>query len=40
MARELAIECVAADPQLAVPGFADAVRATELLSGGDWLEHN
>jgi len=39
-ARELAIECVAADPERAVPGFADAVRATELLSGGDWLEHN
>lgn len=39
-ARELAIECVAADPELTVPGFADAVRATELLSGGDWLEHN
>jgi ATP-dependent DNA helicase RecG len=39
-ARELAIECVARDPQRTTPGFADAVRATELLSTGDWLERS
>jgi ATP-dependent DNA helicase RecG len=39
-ARELAAECVARDPELATPGFADAVRATELLASPDWLERN
>ncbi len=39
-ARELAVECVRRDPQRTTPGFADAVRATEVLSAGDWLEHN
>lgn len=39
-AKELAAECVAADPDLTTPGFADAVRATELLAAGDWLEHS
>ena len=37
-ARELAAECVARDPGLTTPGFADAVRATELLASADWLE--
>ncbi len=39
LARDLAVRCVEADPQCATPGFADAVRSTELLSAGDWLEH-
>ena len=39
-ARDLAAECVARDPGLTTPGFADAVRATELLASGDWLERN
>lgn len=39
-ARELAIECVSRDPQKSTPGFADAVRATELLAAGDWLERS
>ncbi len=39
-ARELAAECVASDPEQATPGFADAIRATELLASGDWLERN
>jgi ATP-dependent DNA helicase RecG len=37
-ARDLAAECVARDPGMATPGFADAVRATELLASADWLE--
>jgi ATP-dependent DNA helicase RecG len=37
-ARELAAECAARDPELATPGFADAVRATGLLASADWLE--
>ncbi|MGC3993733.1 MAG: ATP-dependent DNA helicase RecG [Propionicimonas sp.] len=39
-ARELAAECVARDRDLATPGFADAIRATELLASPDWLERN
>jgi ATP-dependent DNA helicase RecG len=39
-ARELAIECVSRDPERTTPGFADAVRSTELLSAGDWLEQS
>jgi len=39
-ARELAATCVARDPGMTTPGFADAVRATELLASGDWLERN
>jgi ATP-dependent DNA helicase RecG len=39
-ARDLAAECVARDPDHATPGFADAIRATELLASGDWLERN
>ena len=39
-ARELATECVARDPDLTTPGFADAIRATELLASPDWLERN
>lgn len=39
-ARELAAECVARDPELTTPGFADAIRATELLASPDWLERN
>lgn len=40
LARDLAIEAVSRDPGRAIPGFADAVRATELLTSGDWLEHS
>ncbi len=39
-ARELAAECVARDPDLTTPGFADAIRATEMLASPDWLERN
>jgi ATP-dependent DNA helicase RecG len=39
-ARELALEAVSRDPDLTTPGFADAVRATNLLSAGDWLERS
>ena len=39
-ARELATECVARDPDLTMPGFADAIRATELVASPDWLERN
>ena len=39
-ARELAVACVARDPERTTPGFADAVRATELLASGEWLERN
>jgi ATP-dependent DNA helicase RecG len=39
-ARELATECVARDPGLTTPGFADAIRATEMLASPDWLERN
>ncbi len=39
-ARELATECVARDPDLTTPGFADAIRATELVASPDWLERN
>ncbi len=39
-ARDLAAECVARDPDLTTPGFADAIRATELLASPDWLERN
>lgn len=37
-ARELAAECVARDPEVTTPGFADAIRATEQLASPDWLE--
>jgi ATP-dependent DNA helicase RecG len=37
-ARALAQECVQRDPDCATPGFADAVRATQLLASPDWLE--
>ncbi|HOC13396.1 MAG TPA: ATP-dependent DNA helicase RecG [Propionicimonas sp.] len=40
LARDLAAECVARDPGLTTPGFADAIRATELLASPDWLERN
>jgi ATP-dependent DNA helicase RecG len=39
-ARAVAERAVAADPQRAVPGFADAVTYTERLSEGDWLERS
>jgi ATP-dependent DNA helicase RecG len=39
-ARELAEECVRRDPGMEVPGFADAVRQTELIAAGDLLEHS
>ena len=38
-ARELADECIRRDPGLTTPGFADAVRQTELTAAGDWMEH-
>ena len=37
-ARELALECVRRDPQANTPGFADAIRFTERLASGDWLD--
>jgi ATP-dependent DNA helicase RecG len=40
LARELAEECVRRDPGMEVPGFADAVRQTELMAAGDLLEHS
>ncbi|MDR1711440.1 MAG: ATP-dependent DNA helicase RecG [Propionibacteriaceae bacterium] len=39
-ARELAEAAVAKDPDCATPGFQDAVRATELLSGPDWMDRS
>jgi hypothetical protein len=27
-------------PDLTTPGFADAIRATEMLASPDWLERN
>lgn len=39
-ARELALECLRRDPSLTTPGFADAVRQTELLADGDWMERS
>ncbi len=39
-ARELAAIAVTRDPNLRTPGFADAIRATDLLAAGDWLEHS
>jgi len=40
MARDLAEECVQRDPECVTPGFADAIRATELLSTGDWIDRS
>ena len=40
LARELADEAVGRDPAGHVPGFADAVTQTNLLSGGDWVERS
>ncbi len=40
LAKELAAEAVRRDPGREVPGFADAVTQTELLSGGDWIERS
>jgi len=37
-ARELAEEAVRRDPGLSTPGFVDAIRATERMSAGDWLD--
>jgi ATP-dependent DNA helicase RecG len=39
-ARMLAEECVAKDPRCATPGFQDAIRATELLAGPDWIDRS
>lgn len=39
-ARELANQAVSRDPECATPGFADAVRATEQLASGDWMEQS
>ena len=39
-ARALAEEAVRRDPALQVPGFADAVTQTNLLSGGEWGERS
>lgn len=39
-ARALAEEAVARDPDVATPGFADAIRSMELLAAGDWLENS
>jgi ATP-dependent DNA helicase RecG len=37
-ARGLAERCVAADPELADPGLADAVTMVELQAAGEWLD--
>ncbi len=39
-ARELAEEAVRRDPGCETPGFVDAIRTTEQLSDGDWLERS
>ena len=39
-AREIAEECVRLDPGCTTPGFADAVRQTEMLADGDLLDSN
>ena len=39
-ARDLAEQAVRRDPGCAEPGFQDAVRATELLASGDWLDRD
>nr|NLI50044.1 ATP-dependent DNA helicase RecG [Propionibacterium sp.] len=39
-ARGIAERAVAADPDRATPGFADAVTATEQLSDGDWIDRS
>ncbi|HET9873067.1 MAG TPA: ATP-dependent DNA helicase RecG [Propionibacteriaceae bacterium] len=36
--RAIADTCVASDPQLTTPGFADIVARTELQAAGEWLE--
>lgn len=40
LARDLAVRAVADDPECTTPGFADAVTATERLSGGEWIERS
>ncbi len=37
-ARELAAECIAADPDLGDPALADMVTDMEMDAAGDWLE--
>ncbi len=39
VARQIAEDIVRRDPLLATPGFADAVRQTELMAAGDWMDH-
>ncbi len=39
-AREIAERAVAEDPDCTTPGFADAITATEQLSGGEWIERS
>ncbi|MDR1432589.1 MAG: ATP-dependent DNA helicase RecG, partial [Propionibacteriaceae bacterium] len=39
-ARTLAEECVAQDPACDTPGFQDAIQATELLAGPDWIDRS
>lgn len=38
IAKTIAAEAVARDPERSTPGFVDAVTATELLMSGDFLE--
>ncbi|MFX4271136.1 ATP-dependent DNA helicase RecG [Propionibacteriaceae bacterium Y1685] len=40
IAREVAAEAVRRDPDQSEPGFADAVRHTELIASGEWLTRN
>lgn len=40
LARDLAEGAVSSDPERITPGFADAVTATERLSGGEWIERS
>ncbi|MDN5726161.1 MAG: ATP-dependent DNA helicase RecG [Propionibacteriales bacterium] len=40
VAREVAAVAVRRDPDQQEPGFADAVRHTELIAAGEWLTRN
>ena len=40
LAREVAVRAVADDPDLATPGFADAITETELAAQEEWLDRN
>lgn len=40
LARDLAAEAVERDPACGTPGFADAVKQTNLLADGDWIDRS